>query len=37
LMSVHDSGTFDISGELPGREAVVAAERLLKAFQQAQH
>ena len=37
VMSVHDSGAFDISGELPGREAVVAAERLLKTFQQSQH
>ena len=37
VMSVHDSGAFDISGELPGREAVGAAERLLKTFQQSQH
>jgi len=37
LMSVQDSGNFDVSGDVSGREAVHAADRLLRTFQQAQH
>ena len=37
LMSVQDSGNFDVSGDVSGREAVHAADRLMRTFQQAQH
>jgi hypothetical protein len=37
LMSVQDSGNFDVSGDVSGQEAVHAADRLLRTFQQAQH
>ena len=36
LMSVQDSGNFDVSGDVSGRDAVHAADRLLRTFQQAQ-
>jgi tetratricopeptide (TPR) repeat protein len=37
LMSLQDSGEFGVSDNLSGKEAVGAAERLLRIFQQAQH
>src|SRR5947208_3223852 len=37
LMNIQDSGVFDVSAELSGREAVRAAAHLLQTFQQAQH
>src|SRR5438034_1524039 len=37
LMSVQDSGAFDVSAELSGREVVRATAHLLQTFQQAQH
>ncbi len=36
LMSVQDSGNFDVSGDVSGRDGVHAADRLLRTFQQAQ-
>ncbi len=36
LMNVQDSGNFDVSGDVSGREAVQAADRLLRTFQQVQ-
>lgn len=37
VMTLQDSGSFNVSGEVPGREAVRSAERLLRIFQQAPH
>ena len=37
LMTLQDSGSFNVSGEVSGQEAVNAGERLLRTFQQAQH
>jgi tetratricopeptide (TPR) repeat protein len=37
LMNVQDSGNFDVSGDVSGRQAVDAADRLMRTFQQAQH
>lgn len=34
LMTLQDSGDFNAGGEVRGREAVAAAERLLRSFQQ---
>jgi tetratricopeptide (TPR) repeat protein len=36
LMSTQDSGAFGISDDISGQDAVHAAERLLRSFQQAQ-
>ena len=36
VMTLEDSGSFNVNGAVPGREAVRSAERLLRAFQQAQ-
>jgi len=37
VMTLEDSGGFNVSGEVPGREAVLIGERLQRTFQQAQH
>ena len=37
LMALQDSGGFGVSDDLSGGDAVRAAERLLRTFQQAQH
>ena len=37
VMTLQDSGSFNVSGEVSGQEAVVIGERLLHTFQQAQH
>jgi hypothetical protein len=36
LMTLEDSGSFNVGGQAPGREAVRSAERLMRAFQQGQ-
>jgi len=36
LMMLQDSGGFGISGDISGQDAIRAAERLLRSFQQAQ-
>ena len=36
LMTTQDSGAFGISDDISGQDAVHAAERLLRSFQQAQ-
>jgi len=36
LLTVGDSGSFDVSGRVSGPQAVRAAERLLRTFQQVQ-
>lgn len=36
LMKLQDEGYFNVAGKLSGQEAVDAAERLLRSFQQAQ-
>lgn len=36
LLNLEDSGSFNVSGDVTGKEAVVAAERLLRSFQQLQ-
>jgi len=36
LMNVQDSGSFNVSGYVSGREAVYSADQLLHTFQQAQ-
>ena len=35
LMALQDSGSFSVSGQVSGQEAVNSAERLLRSFQQA--
>jgi hypothetical protein len=37
LMTLQDSGSFNVSGEVSGKEAVRSAERLFRIFQQAPH
>jgi tetratricopeptide (TPR) repeat protein len=37
VMTLSDSGSFSVSGQVSGSEAVNAAERVLRVFQQAQH
>jgi len=37
LMTLQDSGSFNVSGEVSGKEAVRSAERLFRLFQQAPH
>jgi len=37
VMTLSDSGSFSVSGQVSGREAVNAAERVLRVFQQAPH
>jgi tetratricopeptide (TPR) repeat protein len=37
VMTLQDSGSFDVSGGLSGREAVRSIDRLFRLFQQAQH
>jgi len=36
LLTVGDSGSFDVTGRVSGPQAVGAAERLLRTFQQVQ-
>ena len=36
LMTLEDSGSFNVSGSISGRQAVSSAERLLRTFQQVQ-
>jgi hypothetical protein len=36
ILGLEDSGSFNISGEVSGRQAVQSAHRLLRTFQQAQ-
>jgi tetratricopeptide (TPR) repeat protein len=37
VMTLSDSGSFSVSGQVSGREAVNAAERVLRVFQQVSH
>jgi S-layer homology domain len=37
VMTLEDSGTFNVSGEVSGAEAVRSADRLTRVFQQAVH
>jgi tetratricopeptide (TPR) repeat protein len=37
VMTLQDSGSFNVSGDISGQEAVLIGERLLRTFQQAQH
>jgi tetratricopeptide (TPR) repeat protein len=37
IMTLEDSGSFNVSGHVSGRQAVSSAGRLLSIFQQAQH
>ncbi|HLH31246.1 MAG TPA: S-layer homology domain-containing protein [Terriglobia bacterium] len=37
VMTLQDSGSFNVSGEVSGKEAVRSAERLARIFQQAPH
>ncbi|HEY2384704.1 MAG TPA: S-layer homology domain-containing protein [Terriglobia bacterium] len=37
VMTLQDSGSFNVSGVVPGREAVKSTERLFHIFQQAPH
>jgi Flp pilus assembly protein TadD len=36
LMTLQDSGSFDVSGDVSGRQAVSSADRLVRTFQQVQ-
>jgi len=36
ILGLEDSGSFNVSGEVSGRQAVQSADRLLRTFQQAQ-
>jgi hypothetical protein len=37
VMTLQDSGSFNVSGGVSGQEAVRSAERLFRIFQQAPH
>jgi hypothetical protein len=37
VMSLADTGSFSVSGDISGREAVNSAERVLRVFQQVPH